>query len=131
MRVVPDDVWAVLTIFCEARGEPYPGKLAVARVIRNRVSGNWARDAAGVVLQPYQFSCWNTQDPNRIVASRMASDEPTVRDCFKAWEESLTQDGGVGDATMYYAPAGVAHPPAWATEEKFVAQVGSQRFYRS
>jgi len=129
MRVIPDDVWGAMTVYCEARGETYAGQVAVARVTRNRVRQGFARDVAGVVLAPYQFSCWNTQDPNRLVAARLDSDDPRLQQCQRAWAESATNDAGVGDATMYYAPSGVAHVPSWAKPEKFVIQIGAHHFF--
>lgn len=128
-RVVPDDVWGALTVWAEARGEPYAGQVAVARVIRNRVRLGWAHDVVGVVLAPYQFSCYNTQDPNRLAAARIDSDDPEVQSARRAWEESETNDAGIGDAVMYYAPRGVDHPPSWATKEKFVITIGHHFFY--
>lgn len=67
-----------LTLWGEARGEPALGKRAVAWVVRNRMSiaEAWKEHkgrqhplfgdgtVAGVVLRPYQFSCWLKGDPN-------------------------------------------------------------------
>ena len=57
------------TLWGEARGESLAGQIAVAWTIRNRVKdGNarswWGEDYAGVCQKPYQFSCWNKNDPN-------------------------------------------------------------------
>lgn len=130
MRVIGDDMWAQLTLWAEARGEPYEGMVAVARVIRNRARQGWAHDYVGVVLQPYQFSCWNTQDPNRLSAARVDVADPNFVRCRQAWIESEAHDAGIGDAVMYYNPAGVSHTPAWATEDKYVTTVGHHAFYR-
>lgn len=56
--------WA-RTIWGEARGEPILGQLAVAFVPYNRarISG---RTVAQECLRPWQFSCWNKDDPNRV-----------------------------------------------------------------
>src|SRR5262245_52710004 len=122
MRVIPDDVWGAMTVWAEARGEPYAGQVAVARVIRNRVHQGWAKDVVGVVLQPHQFSCWNTIDPNRIAAARIDSDKEDVAEAQRAWAESAWNDAGIGDAAvMYYAPRGVTHTPSWATADKHIA----------
>jgi hypothetical protein len=51
-----------IAVWREARGEPIEGKKAVAAVIRNRARlRNEALDA--IVLQPYQFSSFNANDP--------------------------------------------------------------------
>jgi spore germination cell wall hydrolase CwlJ-like protein len=74
----PGPLLLAATLYGEARGEPAVGKRAVAWVVRNRLTAarKW-REAkgrqhplfgdgtvAGVVLRPWQFSCWNKGDPN-------------------------------------------------------------------
>ena len=77
----PPVVLATLTLYGEARGEPTLGKRAVLWVVRNRMEHaiQWkaahGKDhpifgdgtIAGVVLAPWQFSCWNPHDPNSVV----------------------------------------------------------------
>ena len=60
------------TVFGEARGECLSGQEAVASVILNRVafSGRrggywWGNTVYEVCHKPWQFSCWNQNDPNR------------------------------------------------------------------
>lgn len=55
------------TLWGEARGEGYVGMQAVANVIGKREQLKWkmASDFKDVCLSPKQFSCWNTEDPNR------------------------------------------------------------------
>lgn len=54
------------TLYGEARGEPRDGIEAVANVIMNRVrSPRYPNTVSKVCLQPWQFSCWNHNDPNR------------------------------------------------------------------
>ena len=52
-----------LTIIGEARGEPIEGQVAVGCVIRNRLSPT-NNSYLDVCLKPFQFSCWNENDPN-------------------------------------------------------------------
>lgn len=57
------------TLWGEARGEGLAGQIAVAWTIRNRVNDGkakswWGEGYAGVCQAPYQFSCWNKNDPN-------------------------------------------------------------------
>lgn len=54
------------TIWGEARGEGREGMIAVAWVILNRASigGWWGNSIETVCLKPWQFSCWNANDPN-------------------------------------------------------------------
>jgi spore germination cell wall hydrolase CwlJ-like protein len=74
----PPELLLALTLYGEARGETAPGKRAVAWVVRNRMerAAEWMANkgrqhplfgdgtVAGVVLRPWQFSCWNKGDPN-------------------------------------------------------------------
>lgn len=75
----PPALLLAATLYGEARGEAALGKRAVAWVIRNRmaVAKKWKAEhkgrqhplfgdgtVAGVVLRPWQFSCWNKGDPN-------------------------------------------------------------------
>jgi len=52
-------------IWGEARGETAIGKLAVGCVVRNRtIDKRWPDTYQEVILQPYQFSSFNSDDPN-------------------------------------------------------------------
>lgn len=61
----PADALGALTILGEARGEAFLGKCAVAWVILNRMAKS-GKTVADTVLAPWQFSCWNHADPNRL-----------------------------------------------------------------
>ncbi len=59
------------TIWGEARGEDAEGMAAVASIIMNRVriakaKGEywWGNSVIQICQKPYQFSCWNKDDPN-------------------------------------------------------------------
>jgi N-acetylmuramoyl-L-alanine amidase len=69
------------TIFGEARSEPLEGQQGVAWVIRNRATwpGSplwWGDGIAGICQKPWQFSCWNANDPNRAKLLALATDDP-------------------------------------------------------
>lgn len=54
------------TLYGEAEAGNKADAIAIARVILNRMAlPNWPSTASGVCLQPWQFSCWNANDPNR------------------------------------------------------------------
>lgn len=63
-----------LTIIGEARGERIEGQVAVGSVIRNRMTNNPAKyhSLTTVCLEPWQFSCWNKNDPNRVILLEIA-----------------------------------------------------------
>jgi spore germination cell wall hydrolase CwlJ-like protein len=64
---VPFDTQGVLarTLWAEARSQGGEGMHAVANVILNRAAQPdwWGKDIRSVCLAPYQFSCWNENDP--------------------------------------------------------------------
>jgi spore germination cell wall hydrolase CwlJ-like protein len=135
MRLISDDALAAATIWQEAAGEPYEGKLAVASVIRNRMKRKYQSDGtvAGTVLKDYQFSGWNT-DPKDTLRERsmmLDDDNPVVRECVRAWKESVYDDVTNG-AVLYFAPKGVKKTPAWAEAPsvKFVKAIHNHHFYQ-
>lgn len=134
MKLIPDDTWAILTIWMEARGESDAGKLAVAEVIRNRTAAKFFSKGtvASTVLWPYQFSGWNTKDHNRTPAAELDTQDSTYQACYDAWEAAKKGANTVHGALNYYNPNVIPSPPAWALPNvaTFTAQVGNHYFYR-
>lgn len=125
------------TIWGEARGESTPGKVAVAWTIRNRVLDGkekswWGEGYAGVCQAPYQFSCWNKNDPNYPFLSG-ARQIPfrELAQCRVVADQVI--DGKVPDptsgATHYYAIA-MKKPPAWAAKAKQTLKLGGHVFFK-
>ena len=131
MRVIPDEAWAVLTIWQESRGESHAGRVAVAEVIRNRTLRHYASDGtvASTCLRPLQFSGWNTKDPNRVPSAKLDDTDPMVADCLAAWREAQAGSNLAKGAVLYYSPLGVAAPPAWAVNCVQVATIGHHLFF--
>lgn len=119
-------------VYYEAGGESLTGKKAVANVIWNRMKdGDFPRSACGVVYQGVndnktgcQFS-WACDGVKRAVALGSA-----------AWQESKQvavailsgkRENVVDDALYFHS--GRARP-SWATNNRFVTQIGNHRFYR-
>lgn len=131
MRLVPDDAWAVMTIWQEARSEPYMGMLAVAEVIRNRMRAKFFSDGTvvGTVLRDRQFSGWNNRDPNRIPSAQIRIDSSFVWQCAKAWDEAMARPGSqvAQGAFSYFNPAVVV--PPWKVDFRLVATIGAHEFY--
>jgi spore germination cell wall hydrolase CwlJ-like protein len=131
MRLISDTALAAVTIWQEARGELYQGKLAVAEVIRNRMQERYASDGtvAGTVLRPKQFSGWNGGDPNRIPSLKIDDGDRSVAECIRAWKEAMEQSTNIAKgALLYYAPALAA--PAWARGCTELARIGGHVFLR-
>ena len=106
-----------LTVWGEARGEDYKGKLAVAWVICNRARFQETR-LSRIVLKAWQFSFWNTNDPSRDDISDIDERGPVWEQCLKAATGAYfkhTIDPTYG-AEFYYNPSVVAKPSWWDTD---------------
>ena len=121
----------------EADNQSPRGKLAVAWVVMNRARiGGWFgrgfTGSAGVILKPWQFSCFNEE--NNPSLPRLVAAEPST-ECKTVAALALgghTADP-TGGATYYYAPKSMKPPgshPRWESEKVFLIQIDDQRFYR-
>lgn len=132
------------TIYGEARGEGIRGMLAVACVIRNRVQHPrvrwWGTGWTGVCMAPFQFSCWNANDPNRKMLEaipefgdwRLFPGFANARDIVREFvDPPSVPDEPWPDITRgadhYHT---VAVNPKWADGLKPVAWIGTHIFYR-
>lgn len=130
------------TLWGEARGEDHAGRVAVANVIMNRVRHAarhrerrgteywWGGTPAEVCRKPWQFSCWNDNDPNRAKLLAVDAEDPTFRECLEIARAAV--DGSLEDTTHgadHYVNPRVAAPP-WAEGVEPVARVGAHEFYR-
>lgn len=131
--MISDVDWIAMTVKMEAEGETFKGKLAVAYVIVNRMrQKGWS--ASDVVLQPYQFSCWNTTEPTR----KRLDDQETNR---KVWIDSYSaawaalhglQDDPTRGATSYLNPDGCTPQQmknAGYATPKVRAEIGRHHFF--
>ena len=129
MRLITDESLAVVTIWQEARGELFEGKVAVAEVIRNRQATTTHSDGtvAGTVLKDRQFSGWNNNDPSRVRSVQLDDDDWVVRECVLAWSKAKEGSNFAKGAT-FYVNLQYAQPP-WLAEMREVARVGNHTFY--
>lgn len=122
----PEDL-AALTIYLEARGESFAGKMAVAAVIRNRMKLKYQSDGTvkGTVLKRKQFQPWNRQQPHQVLVN---FNKRRMQDSLLAWR--LVQDGRnvVDGAVLFYNPR-IARTPLWAKVGHRVATIGGHEFY--
>lgn len=123
------------TLWGEARGEPVRGIEAVAAVIVNRVrlararGGFWWGDSVvAVCRKPYQFSCWNADDPNRPKLLAVKETDPVFAICLRIARRAVS--GAPPDptdgCTHYHARS--VHP-AWARGLAPKAEIGTHLFY--
>ena len=121
------------TIYGEARGEGYDGMKAVACVVVNRVKKPcwWGYSVKTVCLKPYQFSCWNGQDPNLVVIEKVTNDDPVFSTARGIATLAVAGDlvDNTNGATSYYAK-GLATPPSWAVGKMPCAEIGNHLFFK-
>lgn len=129
------------TLWGEARGEGLAGQIAVAWTIRNRVDMDlhndgkpdwWGEGYAGVCLKPWQFSCWNKNDPNYAYLSGAkpipAGQLPQARKAADIVIDGLQPDP-TGGATHYYATT-MPKAPAWAAKARQTLKLGHHVFFK-
>lgn len=132
-----------LTLYGEARGEGPEGRIAVANVLRNRLSRrHLGQTYRGVCLMPFQFSCWLEVggatnygvliDTARLLIGGQASG-PVLKEC--QWiADGLLSDSFVDNthgATHYLTTNLYAtRPPSWAAKARVLAQIGNHVFFR-
>ena len=83
------------TIYGEARGELYKfgifSLIAVANVVMNRKKKNFAKTIHNVCVAPYQFSCWNKNDPNYSKIVNPPENCVIFRKCLEIAENVLSE----------------------------------------
>ncbi len=122
-----DDILAALTIYLEARGESFAGKMAVAAVIRNRTQHKYHSDGTirGTVLRRKQFEPWIGRSPKDV---RFNPNNRKMQESLLAWE--LVQDGRnvVDGAVLFYNPS-LVRTPRWAKVYQKVSTIGGHEFF--
>lgn len=128
-----DLVYLAKTIYGEARSEKFAGMKAVGWVVRNRAErgGWWGNSIMEVCLKPWQFSCWNPDDPNRIVVERASLKNATFLVCLQAAIDVLLDapDADPTHGSTHYHADYVA--PAWADGKEPAAKIGRHLFYNN
>lgn len=120
----------------EARSEGSGGMEAVACVILNRVEvakshGTywWGNNIIQVCQKPYQFSCWNKQDPNFKKLTSVTEDDIQFATAMRVARRAMLgflKDKTSG-ATHYHT---VSISPNWAKGQTPTSRIGHHVFYR-
>ena len=128
--------FVALTVAMEAGGEPYLGKLAVAWVIANRRT-KYSRSLLDVVMDPHDFSCWNTDSPTRANLDRIADSQ--FAECLKAAIAAcFGMEGDPTKGAVFYMNTDVVQktvgklPDWWSIDGDFNSEVkiGAHTFRR-
>lgn len=110
---------------------------AVAHVVVNRVEKNswWGRSIADVCTYPWQFSCWNANDPNRKKLVEVTPSDALFALASTVSTEILSMtaqarqlNDPTGSATHYYADS--IRPPAWVAGATYTGRIGHHLFFR-
>jgi len=125
------------TLYGEARGETVRGKEAVASVIVNRanraqVRGGywWGNTIEAVCRKPWQFSCWNENDPNRDKILSVQPGHRVFDTCIRIARRAVSgclQDSTKG-ATHYHTKTVT---PPWSRGKPVCAEIGRHQFYNT
>lgn len=120
------------TIYGEARGEPYEGKVAIGRTVISRfMAKRWfsGKSIAATAQKAWQYSCWNRNDPNR--AKLLAASNAKLATCLRAADAALAGEGPewLAGCTHYYAPA-VVDCPKWALGKTPAGKIGGHLFFK-
>jgi spore germination cell wall hydrolase CwlJ-like protein len=127
------------TIYGEARGEytrPEGGLaalIAIANVVLNRVAQRtwYGKTIKEVCLKPYQFSCWNQNDPNRTV---IMTANPCKDKIFQRCMEVATKTaaGEWPDLTFgsdHYYAVWLPIAPTWSLGKHPMVKIGCHAFF--
>lgn len=123
-------VFLALCIWREARGESIECQCAVAFSIMNRVDRPswWGNDVMSVIFKKWQYSSMTA--PKDIQLTTWPSMEDSVwPQCYDVAQGVLlkTKVNPVPGADSYFD---ISIPnPKWATDDKFVKQIGRIKFY--
>lgn len=122
------------TLWGEARGEGALGMECVANVILNRVCSGvkwWGTDVVSVCLAPWQFSCWNKNDPNRAKLLKADVSLPSFSLALEVAGRALQGllEDKTGGADSYHTTA--LTPPKWALGLVPTATIGHHVFYKT
>lgn len=123
------------TIYGEARGESVSGMEAVASVIMNRLGFSrrkgrywWGNSITEICRYPYQFSCWNKDDPNYRVITKVAESDLVFCICRRIANRAVAGilEDQTANATHYHVRT---MRPAWSIGKIPCAEIGRHFFY--
>lgn len=104
-------------IYAEARGESYTGQVAVGAVILNRVkSAKFPNSIAGVIYQPWAFTCVNDGQIN-LTPNQTAI--KAAQDALNGWDPTY-------GALYYFNPATATS--SWIWSRRQTIQIGKHIF---
>jgi N-acetylmuramoyl-L-alanine amidase len=120
---------AVRTIWMEARGEGEAGMRAVAHVLVNRLNlCRWGSTFGQVCLAPFQFSSWNTSDPNRRAMAALDDRDPLLAVIRTYLTDAIAGEADPTNGSTHYYASSIPAPP-WVQNAQLQATISNQLFY--
>lgn len=108
-------------VYCESRGEPFKGKVAVASVVLNRVmSPKFPNTITDVIFQKNAFSCVQN---GKLIAQPNES-------CYDAVYEAIRGKDPTNEALFFYNPAISTCSWMKATAKKDSKRIGNHTFFK-
>ncbi|MBA4249034.1 MAG: hypothetical protein C0432_04395 [Candidatus Puniceispirillum sp.] len=108
------------------------GLVAVGNIIYNRFKKQtwFGKTLSEVCVKPFQFSCWNANDPNRRKVENLKIDSDFFQLCLYVAEGVVNQkwDDITKGADHYHAVWLTPHP-RWAKPECITNVIGQHVFY--
>jgi len=127
-----DSMTTIQTMWGEARGEKFFGKIAIVQVGLNRVSREswYGHNLHDVFLKKEQFSCWNERDPNYKKVVDLTWEDAENYELNSAFKLAINwwvagEDITRG-ATHYHADYVT---PYWAVGKVPCAVIGGHKYY--
>ena len=131
---------AALCLWREGRGSSKAALAGVYAVIRNRAADpahRWSRSIPGVILQPWQFSSFNANDPNAgkfpmppAPSAAVSPDWNAWLDCCAVVEAPIGADPTDGATGYHSFPEGDPHTPSWADPARHTCDIGAFHFFK-
>ena len=130
------------TLWAETRSEGKVGMRAVAAVIMNRVNLDlnndnkpdwWGEGVIGVCLKPWQFSCWNDNDPNLSKLKAVTEKDIHFKAAIDIAKDAITKNGIFPDpvfGSTHYLVDSWIPKTKWARDNKALVKIGRHVFYR-
>ena len=124
------------TIYGEARGEYFKknGGLnalaAVGHVIMNRSIEN-GQDIEAICKKPWQFSCWNKNDPNRKIIENISMENHLYRICYIIAKRIICNElEDITNGANHYYSKTMKIPPYWVKDKTPTIEIGSHVFFK-
>lgn len=125
-----DRIILTKTLLGEARGEGREGMIAVAAVIKQRMI-NRKMTLREVCLQPKQFSCWNSDDPNLKKLNELLETEQGQQAWIIANEFDTICPSIVSKANHYMTvDLWKMNTVKWAEGKSPVKRIGNHVFFK-